>query len=336
MNAQQIEQTAANWLAQRTSGQWSDADRQRFEAWIDESLAHRIAYVRVESVWNQVGRLQAVGAGNARGSVPARGAPIKWVPPVVQTPPVSAAPQRKLKRPLMAIAASVVLAVAVGCFVLAGLFMQQRYSTQIGRIDTVALADGSDVTLNTDSHIRVHIGSGERRVELDKGEAFFRVAKDASRPFVVAIGDKRVVAVGTEFSVQRLRNDIRVTVSEGAVRIENFNAGQGRTEVLRAGSVAYTKNNSVAIDRRPVTSAEESLSWRHGYLVFRDTALADAVAEFNRYNSHKMVVADAQIAGLRIGGNFRATSTDVFLWMLQNGFPVTVEEREGRTVIQGH
>jgi len=90
-----------------------------------------------------------------------------------------------------------------------------RYSTPVGEIASVPMRDGSKVTLNTDSQIRVTLTDSERRVDLKYGEAFFEVSKDPKRPFVVNAGGKRVIAVGTQFSVRRDANDIQVVVTEG-------------------------------------------------------------------------------------------------------------------------
>lgn len=346
MDAQKIEQTAADWFAQSTSDLWSTDDQARLNAWMNESLAHRIAFIRAESVWNEVGRLQAIRAGVAWGTVPPRGESVRWVPPTNPLSNLSSSPavplakaesraQRRLVSPVTTLAASTLAAVIGLWFYSSDILSQGRYTTPIGRIDTVALADGSNVILNTDSRIRVDLTPKERRIELDRGEAFFRVANDPKRPFIVDIGDRRVVAVGTQFSVRRTQSDIRVTVTEGAVRLDHVNGVQSSVDLLRAGSVAHIRDHTVAVEQRPLPQTEEILSWRQGYLVFRDSALAEAVAEFNRYNIRKMVIADPSIADLKIGGHFRATSTDVFLWMLQNGFPVTVEEGDQEVVLKG-
>jgi hypothetical protein len=120
-------------------------------------------------------------------------------------------------------AATVLLSVvAVGYIV----FSQpgERYSTPVGGMASLPLQDGSHVTLNTASRVRVELTAGERRIDLDQGEAFFEVAKDKNRPFVVRAGDKRVIAVGTKFSVLREDSDVRVVVTEGTVRVETIGA----------------------------------------------------------------------------------------------------------------
>jgi transmembrane sensor len=158
------------------------------------------------------------------------------------------------------------------------------------------------------------------------------VAKDPARPFVVLVGDRRVVAVGTQFSVRRNADGIRVVVAEGLVRLEG--AGSSDAE-LPAGAIAQTLGTAVMVHKQVAREVEQLLSWRTGHIMFRDTALAEAVAEFNRYNARKILIADPTIADIRIGGSFRSDNVPAFLWLLQHGFPVTVEQRGNDTVLSG-
>ena len=239
---------------------------------------------------------------------------------------------------ISALAASALVAVAGATYVLqSGLLDSDRYSTKIGALATVPLADGSRVTLNTDSRIRVALVESQRRIELDQGEAFFEVAKDPGRPFVVTAGRKRIVAVGTKFSVRRDHDAILVAVTEGKVRVEDAVTppnGRGAEVLVSAGSLARTYHADVLVHDHAGSEVDQLLSWRTGYLVFRDVTLSDAVVEFNRYNARKILIQDPAIADIRIGGNFRSTNTDAFLWLLQNGFPVSVEKNADSVILK--
>lgn len=253
----------------------------------------------------------------------------------------------------MAAAASVLLLLCGGLYVYASHPFGDRYVTAVGKMATVSLTDGSRVTLNTDSSIRVRFTSGERRITLGKGEAFFDVAKDASRPFVVSTGASRVIAVGTKFSVRREGADLRLAVREGKVRVEGAAAamrwrqapvghvsheaaasGQESEVLVVAGSVLRTAHSELQVQEHAVAEVDRLLSWRQGFVSFKDTSLADAVAEFNRYNPRQMIIADPAVAAIKIGGNFRADNLDAFLWLLQNGFPVTVEQHADSVVLR--
>ena len=133
-----------------------------------------------------------------------------------------------LRRRMFALAAAATVLLAVG----AGVYWTfapkgERYDTPVGGLASVPMGDGSHVTLNTDSEIRIALTDTERRVELGRGEAYFEVSKDPNRPFVVRAGNKRVIAVGTKFSVRREGDDIEIVVTEGKVRVEDNTAGLG-------------------------------------------------------------------------------------------------------------
>ncbi|MBL8266325.1 MAG: FecR domain-containing protein [Steroidobacter sp.] len=221
---------------------------------------------------------------------------------------------------------------------MAAYFWSERspaYSTPIGGLASVPIPDGSEITLNTNSEVRVHVSDAERRIDLKQGEAFFNVAKDPTRPFVVQAGNTRVIALGTRFSVWRNGKDVRVVVSEGRVRLENRDNRDADTasSALTAGTVARTRDAKVAVQKRSVAEVEELLSWRSGLVVFKETPLAQAAMELNRYNTRKLIVEDEAIAGFRIGGTFRATNLDAFVRLLKQGFAIDAEEQEGRIVL---
>jgi transmembrane sensor len=251
------------------------------------------------------------------------------------TTPSCATPWRPRRRMLaLSAAAAVVLLVAVvGGIYLAMVPIGERHATPVGGLASVPMFDGSTVTLNTDSQISIALTDTERRVELGHGEAFFEVSKDPKRPFVVRAGDKRVIAVGTKFSVRRDGDDIEIVVTEGKVRVEDGAVARGQrasgmAEVfVTPGGIARAGEAGVLVQRRTLPEAEEQLSWRTGWLMFRNRGLADAIAEFNRYNVRKIVIRDQAIASLKIEGNFRATNVDAFVRLLENGFPVRAEVR---------
>jgi transmembrane sensor len=104
---------------------------------------------------------------------------------------------------------------------------------------------------------------------------------------------------------------------------------------LGAGSIAHTLDGKVFVSKQTVPEVEQLLSWRSGFLSFHDTPLAQAVAEFNRYNERKIVIADASIAGILVGGNFRPSNADTFLSFLEREFPVEVEWGERTIAVKG-
>ncbi|WP_129778125.1 FecR family protein [Peristeroidobacter soli] len=340
------EKTAAVWLARRVGEGWTDADESSFNEWLQASTRNRVAFIRVNAAWQEAGRLKALGAGLPSGTVPGTGewqltpffdaastaAAASDASPVRPTADASGSGQsapaaRRSRAPRwQAMAACALLSVlTIGWFLWpAG----PSYHTPVGGVARVPIADGSNVTLNTDSRIRIVLSDTERHVDIERGEAFFEVAKDATRPFVVSAGNKRVIAVGTKFSVRREGDDVHVVVTEGRVRVEDNRAASAPPTQLAAGNVATASPAGVLVQQKPLPEAEEYLSWRSGYLVFRDRALAEAVTEFNRYNTRQLVIGDPSLATLRIGGNFRATNVDGFARLLEQGYPVRIERRD--------
>ncbi len=340
-----IDEMACDWLAQRDSGDWTDEHERRFEQWLNESPLHRVAYLRMEHVWERSERLKALGAGIPPGVIPP---PNGWNlspffdPGTAAAAPVASAAESANPRHrhptrtrylALATAATIVVTAALSAayhFWPSG----TSYTTPVGGLASVPMSDGSKVTLNTDSQIRVAVTEKERRVELEQGEAFFEVAKDSTRPFIVGAGNKRVIAVGTKFSVRRDASDIQVVVTEGKVRVETEDhKSSAFAEPLAAGTIARASDAGVLLQTKQLGEAEEHLSWRQGVLVFRQMTLADASAEFNRYNTRKIVIEDPGVAALRVAGSFRANNVEAFVRLLERGYPVRTQERGDQLVL---
>lgn len=334
-----VKDAAARWIARREREDWCAANEAELEQWLAAATANRVAFMRLQATWRKADRLKVLGAGFESGVVPSladfkaspffRSAPVLLGQP--DLPPKRAG--RRLWR-IAAVAAIVVLFAGGGW--MWHQFSRTAYSTRIGVIASVPLPDGSKITLNTDSQIRVSVTQRERRVSLDHGEAFFEVAKDRQHPFIVSVADKRIIVVGTKFSVRRVEDDVRVVVTEGKVRIERengFRAANAPPVAVPAGKIAETTQRDITLREASGAQTEELLGWRSGYVVFHNTTLADAAREFNRYNDRKFVIEDPAIAGIRISGNFLATSVESFSRLLEDGFPIVVQRHEDSIVL---
>lgn len=337
-----IEQTAAAWLARRDGGAWSDAEQAALERWLQLDTAHRVAFLRLQAAWSAAGRLRALGAGARTGPPPrkpARGAERReQMLQALQTPARRARSGRAPRRWLQLAAVATLAACAL--FFVRLLPPQEpihavTYASAPGVVRTLTLDDGSHATLSSDSRIEVRFSAHARDVSLRRGEAIFEVAKNPQRPFRVAAEGYRAIAVGTRYSVRRDGADLRVVVTEGTVRLESpGSARRGRPSVLLpAGSVATVQGNDVLVRSLPLAQVRELLDWRNGVLAFRDAPLSEVAAEFNRFNTRKLVVADPQAAALRIGGSFRWDNEEGFVRLLEAGFPVRAEAGVDRIVL---
>jgi transmembrane sensor len=349
MSNTEIEAAAAAWFAKKEAEGWTPEQQSELAAWLEHSTAHRIAFLRVSEAWKRFGELDSLTTDRAPGAIPDRGAWVwhsppqetQWIgerlnsdkeptPEVLRT--VAGAPRawpHRIGRSAAAAMALVVLA-AVGLTFWYVSRQGTSYRAEVGQTRSVALEDGSHVTLDTGSRIEVAVRANERRIDLIHGDAYFEVAKDPRRPFVVSVDRARLVAVGTQFYVERDNDGLIVLVTEGKVRLER--PAESPLEVA-AGSQARVDATELRISHPTDMEVEEMLGWRNGYLLFRDTSLVDAVAKFNRYTHKKMLIEDPGIAGIRIGGHFRLDDVQGFLWLLKSGFPINVDERGDRIVL---
>lgn len=290
-SAEHIESEAAGWLARRDSGQWDETQQQAFDAWLNASTAHRIAWLRLASVWDRADQLQ-------HGAL---------------------APRRPLPRfSTWRIAAGFVLVAALGLmFALEGKRdPAQHYATAIGENRIIALSDGSRLTLNTDTKLRTAIAGETRHVWLDSGEAYFDVAHDNSRPFVVDAGGTKITVLGTRFSVRRDGERTRVLVAEGRVRVSQA----GKELVLTPNGAVSATEGRIVVSQLSSARTENQLGWREGRLVLDQMTLGQAAEEFNRYNRRKLVIADPAAARMVIGGSFAPGNVEGFARLLEQGF----------------
>ena len=188
------------------------------------------------------------------------------------------------------------------------------FQTAIGEVRRVPLDDGSAASLNTNSKIAVDFDSSLREVRMESGEAWFQVAHDRDRPFLVEAGDLRVKAVGTAFSVRLLDDGdtAEVVVTEGVV--EAWVVGdEGSRRRIAAGyrdvldAAAPTAKPSLA-----KVDVDRGLAWRTGDLVLNGESLGYAAAELNRYNSRKIVIRGEGLKREPLVGYFRTNQPEQF------------------------
>lgn len=184
--------------------------------------------------------------------------------------------------------------------------------TAIGEIRRVPLADGSVASINTNSRIAVALLPTKREVKLADGEAWFQVAHDEARPFVVEAGQVRVRAIGTAFSVRRREGGADVLVTEGAVEAWLAGSEDRRTRIT-AGSKSFIASEvpEIAVTSAPA-DINRQLAWRTGELALNGESLNYAVSEFNRYNRQKLVVADPALGREPLVGYFRTDQPTQF------------------------
>ena len=305
-----IEALAARWFARKRSGEMTPAEAAELEAWLAADPEHRALYDQAEYWW---------GAANA----------LRGDPEILKLREEVARTKATLPRRYWiggAMAASLAATVFGGWQAMdaglvptpAALFSgEQTFRTGVGQTSTVRLRDGSVVTLDTDTVLRARLEDDRRSIRLSRGQAYFKVAKDRTRPFTVAAGDKVVTAVGTAFSVRLQKKAVEVTLVEGKVRVEDSRPparpkpGQIASAEMQAGSrlVAVEDKGWVL---RPVDTGKAT-SWMEGQLIFENRPLGEVAAELNRYSDRKIVIADASVARTPITGAFATGDVDAFV-----------------------
>lgn len=317
VSTEAIEACAADWIARRDGGRWTDAQQLELEGWLNASTAHRVAYLRLEAAWLRSDRLAALQVPKIAPA--ARPAAPSWWPAWANSMQFG-----------WKIAAGFLL--ALGLASSSGWWWSSHedpgYQAALGERESVELPDGSRLLLNTDTQVRTSLGAKRRSVWLDRGEAYFEVAHDASRPFVVEAGAQRITVLGTKFSVRLLETgQVQVKVLDGRVRVEPKDASEANataSRVLTRNEVAVAEPDHLLVSRRTAEQIGSDLSWRQGRLVLDQMTLAQAAAEFNRYNHKQLVVEDAAAAGLRIGGSFEVGNVEAFARLLREGFGLQV------------
>lgn len=312
-----IEDQAIDWLIRRDEPGWSKGDQAELQAWLQESMANRAAYLRAEHGWAKADRIGSVGEWDDNGGSSYR-MPRRWLP--------------------TAIAASLVAAFGIGASLLMPLadpsvqVQQARFDTPVGGRKTINLVDGSKVELNTQTVVRMAINDTKRDVWLDSGEAYFEVTHRDGEAFVVHAGKRTITVLGTKFSVRRDKDRVTVNVVEGRVRVDD---GQGRNTsaaIITAGDTAITREGSTLIAPKSEERVEGALAWRDGMLSFSLRPLSEVAAEFNRYNRTQLAV-DPSAAAIPIGGTFQASNVDAFARLLHDAYGLTTTQEGDRVKI---
>lgn len=310
-----IEQQAAEWLEQRAFGRWTESDAAALDVWLQDSIDHQVAFYRLEFSWDRTARLSALRSDSARK-------------------PEARSRDWMGRAKLIAAAIVVAALCAGGAFEYAFAPQGATYATDVGGRKILTLPDGTQIELNTNTSIRLAADDTGRKVWLTKGEAFFQVRHDAAHPFTVMVGDHVITDLGTKFVVRRQPDGMTVSLIEGSARLEAAGPdANARPTDLKPGDVARATHTSVSVSHAQIAKLETALGWRHGVLIFHETPLAAAAAEFNRYNRKQLILSDPSIAKLTIDGTFPSARVETFARLARDVLGLRVENEGDRIVI---
>ena len=329
LSAQIVEQ-ASDWFIEFSEGTVDASAREQFDAWLRRSPEHVQAYLKIAALWEDapvLGKRRVLPSDDlvarvlAEGNVVSldlRGSHASTAP--APTPHHEASNRPRLR--FLALAASLFILLVAGAF-----FYDQRgtYSTATGEERSVSLEDGSMLDLNSQSKVRVRFSTHERRVELLRGQALFRVTRDAARPFIVSTDTTQVRAVGTQFDVYRKSGGTVVTVIEGRVAVPPPGLLQQEGEVLLAAGEQLTVTPE-SISQPRAADVTLTTAWTQRKIAFRGATLGEVVEEFNRYNTRRLVIADPTLMPTRISGVFSSSDPGPLLRFLRALPDISVAE----------
>jgi transmembrane sensor len=312
-SAKEIDDEAADWAA-RVDARGLDAERDpQLQSWLAGDPRRAGAFLRAQAAISFLDRGRAL-AGTEPAAEPAG---------------------RPSRRGLIAGLGGAGAAAALVGGAAFWAARPQRLDTRLGEIRRVPLADGSLVAINTRTALDVTMKTRSRQIVLRQGEAWFQVAKDAERPFVVAAGRARVRAVGTAFSVRRGDGGVDVMVTEGVV--ETWVEGQdGPRQRLAAGSRVLLASTASPVVAEASSEIERSLAWRNGEIALDGESLGEAARLFNRYNSRQIVIDDPQLARERFIGLFQTNEPESFAAAVAATLDAKVSDDGGTIRISRH
>ncbi|WP_231759160.1 FecR family protein [Microbulbifer elongatus] len=326
-----IEAEAREWFMLRAERPLYAAEQDAFDTWMQQG-GNRDAYQQLE----QIDRGLAALAASEEGSrLRQPGAFISLLQNLRSYLGVS---------PLSGLAFACTLMLAVGIVYLAPWQSEshsaQGYTSELAQTRQVTLLDGTLVTLGGDSAIETEFGTAARKVKLLRGQAFFAVRKDSSRPFIVRAQGAEVRVVGTRFDVNagnKMNPTVKVTVEEGIVDVAarpqgQFGATASSKVRLTAGQQVKVREDQVS--RISKIDAAQVAGWRQGKFSYRDAPLAEIVADANRYRKQRIVIGTPELEDLRVTTAFTADQAETLVAMLEQSLPVRVfREPDGRVII---
>ena len=303
-------ESAAYWLAVLEDPDCTAGERREFIAWLRSATANVDEFLRVGTLMHRLRDPKLWPAKDVQALIDEAQAP----PSVSRLRPGtsdSRVPATTTRRWATAASVAAFLVLGVAAWRIYGT-QTETYSTSTGEQRVIDLADGSRLQLNTRSRVATEFSRKGRRVQLLDGEAIFYVAKDARRPFVVESANARVTAVGTAFNVRADTQQTTITVLEGRVRVSGSQdavetatriSSQRSDLILGSGEQAVITQDEPTPRKSPSNVAVVT-AWTKNRIVFENTPMSEAVAEFARYNGRRVTLVDEELRTRKISGVF--------------------------------
>jgi transmembrane sensor len=310
---------AAVWMARLHSPDRTAATESGWRKWFGAQPDHRMAWERVSDRWTKSHDVP-IGLVHPPVRVHRRASRIRsrWLP--------------------VALATAAATAIVVGWAV--GLFGRGEVSTAVGEQRTLNLQDGTRIELNTATRLAVKYDTKTRVVNLESGEAYFSVAHEP-RPFVVMAGNRKVIAVGTSFTVRRDQStddSVTVTLIEGKVAVAPLSAANTLVATPVAEVTMLSAGERAHVHRRAPTTVDTPqidrvTGWMRGQLIFDHTPLAEAIAELNRYGMTHLSVESPETGRIPVSGTFRVSDSASFAQAAAQTYSLKLIRRDDGLVL---
>jgi transmembrane sensor len=323
---------ASDWFVRLRAEEANVDNLARFQRWLEADRGNAAAYRKISASWAAIGAHASspeIMTGRRDALEDARQAASgRW--------------RSKWSGVRLAWAAAVA---GIVVSAIAGVWLHTRaalYATGVGERRTLTLDDGSVVTLDSRSRIRVQYRDGARLIALQAGQASFDVAQDPRRPFLVEAGNETIVALGTKFNVELVAHNVLVTMIEGRVAVRGSDATlstplseskESHSAIeLSAGESLHVHQDGNAT-RHATVDLERVTAWQDGKMFFDNEPLFTAAERVNRY-AREQIQVDPSAANLTISGVFNTGDSDAFIEAVTAYFPVNAERAEGSTAIR--
>ncbi|MBL4837465.1 MAG: FecR family protein [Kordiimonadaceae bacterium] len=319
-----VDKAAREWFTLLTSTAATDTDIEAFEQWRNQASAHAEAYQQINQVRNELGILAHTPQGEAllRSIMQEPATPSfwsRWIMGVRGWPHL----------PAYGAAMAAMVLVLIGSLLQPPVPAPAVYQTTSSEVRTIALDDGSLVTLGAQSHVAVHYTPNRRNIHLQKGQAFFNVARNPARPFVIKMRGAEVSVLGTKFDVHLGRTKATIAVLEGRVRVTPQQAlpsiktqAVSKPKVLTAGQVISLSDKGFTAEIKKTKTIPGA--WRDGRFTYVDVPLSQIIADAGRYYKGAIILRDKSLGTTLLTTSFDVDQIDGFLRNLQDMLPINV------------
>jgi len=333
-----IKEQARFWVSLFEAGDVSTKEQASFQEWMNTSPQHVHEFCKTEQLWKDLSLVENYGQDVAAAEyIQAFSERIKsfWQKPNNK---ILANPQPILGNfKLVLITACLLAAITItSLFIAEGPVQTTAYTTEYAEHKDIVLEDGSHIFLSARTQFETSFSDGVRHASLTSGEAFFDIAKDSDRPFIITVGTTEVFVTGTQFDIHRADDTIRVAVAEGTVEVTQNNETSETNEkrFLRANQHIVATESGKISDVLTITGNKPG-AWRSGRLSYMQHPLYSLVSDLNRYYMPGVTVMDESLNSIEITTSFKIEQIEQMMTALAASNPVKVEKTpEGRFIIK--